>query len=253
MLARWRRAVPNDADAAMDPVDDPAPMNVPSLMNVYVITPYFQTPPDWLETCHRSVRAQSQPATHILVCDGSAPMPFADFQGVHVILRRNYADYGNTPRLIGCYRAVASGADAIAFLDADNWYHPDHLRDLIAHARAGGFDVVSSTRMLHRLDGTPLLRCPHVNGTTVIDTNCLLVMRSAFPHLLGWVMAGQDQAAVADQVVWQYLQSQRMKTGFLDIPSVAYRTRHRVHYQLAGEAPPDGTVTRTDPSGNRYQ
>lgn len=221
-------------------------------MRVFVVTPYFNTPPEWLAECHRSVRAQTVPATHVMICDGATATPLPDFQGVHVILPRNYADYGNTPRLIGCYRAVASGADAIAFLDADNWFHPDHLEGLLRHAADNSLDAVCSGRMLHRLDGTALIRCPHVDGQNLIDTNCLLVLKPAFPHLLGWVMAGQDQAAVTDQAVWRYLRAQRMRTGFLDRASVAYRTRHRVHYQLAGETPPDDTVHRTDLHGEHY-
>ena len=42
------------------------------------------------------------------------------------------------------------------------------------------------------------------------------------------------------------------RTGFLNRASVAYRTRHIVHYQAAGEAPPAGAVNRTDPHGGRY-
>lgn len=221
-------------------------------MRVFVITPYFNTPPAWLDQCHRSVRAQTMPATHVMVCDGAPATPLPDFQGVHLILRRNYADYGNTPRLIGSYRALASGAEAIAFLDGDNWYHPDHIEGLVRHAESQGLDAVSSARMLHRLDGSPMIRCPHVDGRKYIDTNCLLVLKPAFPHLVGWVMNGQDQAAVTDQTLWRYLQAQRMRTGFLDRASIAYRSRHRVHYQLAGESPPDGAVERTDTRGDHY-
>ena len=222
-------------------------------MNICVVTPYFNTPPDWLVHCHRSVHAQTIPATHVVVCDGSAPIPIPDFQGIHVALSRNYADFGNTPRFIGCFQAVTAGADAIAFLDADNWYHPDHLAGLIGHAQANGLDACASTRMLHRLDGTMLMRCPHVDGVNRIDTNCLVVMRSMFPHLNGWVLTTQDQAAVTDQFVWQNLQRAGARTGFLDRASVAYRTRHRVHYELAGETPPPEAVTRTDLHGARYQ
>lgn len=221
-------------------------------MRTVVVTPYFNTPPEWLVQCHASVRAQTVPTTHVLVCDGAKPSPLADFQGIHVILQRNYADYGNTPRLVGCYHAVATDADAIAFLDADNWYHNDHLEALLAHARAEGLDAVCSGRMLHRLDGSPMIRCPHVDGVRLIDTNCMVILRPAFQHMLGWVMGAQDQAGVTDQVVWRYLQSQRMRTGFLDRASIAYRTRHRVHYEIAGEAPPPDAITRPDPHGGRY-
>lgn len=221
-------------------------------MKTFVITPYFEANPQWLQQAHESVRSQTVPAHHILVCDGSAHVPVSDFKGSHIILGRNYKDYGNTPRLIGCFHAINQGADAIAFLDADNWFHPNHVADLLAFAVGNGLDFCSSARMLHRLDGTPMIKCPHVNGKTHVDTNCLLVLKSAFPHLLSWVLSPQDKAAVADQFVWKFLLKQSAKFGFLDEASVAYRTRHTPHYRLAGEAPPEGSVTRVDLHGECY-
>lgn len=221
-------------------------------MNVFVVTPYFNTPADWLAQCHRSVLGQTVPASHVVVCDGAAPAVIADFQGTHVILRRNYGDYGNTPRLIGCFRAVTMGADAIAFLDADNWFYPEHLAGVLAHARANGLGACSSGRMLHRLDGSRMIRCPHVNGTEAIDTSCLVVLRPAFQHLLAWVLGKSEEAGLGDQFIWQYLRGQGVRTGFLDRGTVAYRTRHRIHYELAGETPPPHAIERSDPHAGRY-
>src|SRR5271169_3685264 len=100
-------------------------------MKICVVTPYSQEPVAWLARCNASVRSQSVEARHILVCDGASPASIPDFQGTHIVLQRDYRDYGNTPRLIGCYHAItALDADAIAFLDADSWYYPDHLRSL---------------------------------------------------------------------------------------------------------------------------
>ncbi len=143
-------------------------------MKIFVVTPYFQTQPAWLQQAHDSVKAQTVSAHHILVCDGSAAAQIQGFQGSHIILPRNYRDYGNTPRLIGCYHAIAAGAEAIAFLDADNWFDPDHLAGLSGFARDNNLDACSSARMLHRLDGSWLSRCPQVNGRPYIDTSCML-------------------------------------------------------------------------------
>src|SRR6476469_5162028 len=103
-------------------------------MKICVVTPYFEANPAWLRQAHDSVRNQTIPARHILVCDGSSPVRIPGFDGTHIALGRNYRDYGNTPRLIGCYQAISEGADAIAFLDADNWYQPDHLMGLRNYA-----------------------------------------------------------------------------------------------------------------------
>src|SRR5580698_1927 len=167
-------------------------------MKICVVTPYFQENLEWLMQAHASVKSQTVEARHILVCDGSVPAPIQDFQGTHIVLARNYLDYGNTPRLIGCFNAItAQDADAIAFLDADNWYYPDHLGYLLTIARAANLGAVSSARMLHRLDGTPIMKCPAVTGKQFADTNCMVVLRPAFRHLVAWVLGQQETAAEA--------------------------------------------------------
>lgn len=222
-------------------------------MKICVVTPYYQENAAWLYQANASVRSQTIPARHIMVCDGAAPAQIPEFQGTHIVLQRNYRDYGNTPRLIGCYNAMAQEADAIAFLDADNWYYPDHLKGLADIAANARLDAVASARMLHRLDGTPMIKCPTVDGVNYIDTSCLLVFRPAFRHLIAWVLQGQALAAETDQFLWKMIRDAGTRMAFVDRPTVAYRTRHQVHYEQAREAPPPGAVLRTDLHGERYQ
>jgi hypothetical protein len=219
---------------------------------ICVVTPYFQTPLEWLCQANDSVRNQSIEAHHLLICDGSPPAQIPAFYGTHILLARNYQDYGNTPRLIGCYNAITQGADAIAFLDADNWYQPDHLQALMEFATAHRLDACASARTLTRLDGSFLMKCPVVNGNPYIDTSCLLVMKSAFQHMIAWTLSTQEIAAVMDQEVWKHMQNNGARLGFLDRPSVCYRTRHASHYRLAGEAPPSDTIDRIDLHGEHY-
>jgi hypothetical protein len=217
-------------------------------MKICVVTPYYQENLEWLLHAHASVKAQTVPAQHILVCDGSAPAQIPDFQGTHIVLQRNYRDHGNTPRLIGCYNAITQEADAIAFLDANNWYYPDHLRSLSEIAASTQLGAVASARMLHRLDGAPMIKCPTVDGRSYIDTNCLMVLRPAFRHLIAWVLQGESGEAEADQFLWRLLRDSGTRMAFVDRPTVAYRTRHQVHYDQAWEA----SATGVDPRGERY-
>jgi len=89
--------------------------------------------------------------------------------------------------------------------------------------------------MLHRLDGSPMMKCPTVDGANYVDTSCLLVFRPAFRHLIAWALQSQDLAAEADQVIWQSLREAGVRMAFVDKPTVAYRTRHQVHYNQARE------------------
>ena len=221
-------------------------------MTVFVITPYFETSDAWISQAHESVKAQTMASHHILVCDGGRPAQVPDFRGTHIVLQRNYRDYGNTPRLIGCYQAVTQGAEALAFLDGDNWFYPDHIERLMTFARDNNLDAVASARMLHRLDGSHMLKCPVVDGKAYIDTNCLLVLKPAFQHMVSWTLLPQDVAAVTDQSVWRHMLAMGVRMGFLDHPSVAYRTRHASHYEMARETPPPEAVNRRDTHGENY-
>ena len=221
-------------------------------MKICVVTPYFQTELAWLQKAHDSVKAQSIRAHHIIICDGCAPARIESFQGSHIVLPRNYKDYGNTPRLIGCHHAIAAAADAIAFLDADNWFDEHHLEGLITFAQENKLDACSSARMLHRLDGSWMVKCPQVNARPYIDTSCLLVMKSAFQHMVAWVLFPQAVAAEADNHMWNHMKTHGARLGFLDKPTLAYRSRHAVHYRIAGESAPPAAVTRIDLSGEHY-
>jgi hypothetical protein len=49
------------------------------------------------------------------------------------------------------------------------------------------------------------------------------------------------------------MQAAGARLGFLDRPSVCYRTRHASHYRLAGEDPPEDAIDRTDLHGEHYR
>ena len=104
-------------------------------MRVAVITPYYKEPPAYLERCIDSVRAQTHGSVeHVLVSDGH-PQDWIDAAAVrHLRLDCSHGDYGNTPRAIGALLAASEGCDAVAFLDADNWYHPEHVASCAAQA-----------------------------------------------------------------------------------------------------------------------
>jgi hypothetical protein len=119
---------------------------------VAIITPYHRENLDLLEQCHRSVKAQEWPCMHVLVADGMPQASIETWDVQHVVLPQAHDDIGSTPRLIGCYHAIGLGVGAVAFLDADNWYHPMHIRSLMEQHNSSGAAFLSSSRMLCRLD-----------------------------------------------------------------------------------------------------
>jgi hypothetical protein len=108
-------------------------------MRVAVVTPYFREPLDWLRQCHASVRAQTHACTHVMVADGHPQSEVAGWPGLrHIALPTSHGDYGDTPRAIGSIEAIGAGFDAIAYLDADNAYAPDHIESLVELQRRTG-------------------------------------------------------------------------------------------------------------------
>src|SRR5271170_4341899 len=98
---------------------------------IAVITPYYKEPLAMLRHCHESVLAQDVGADHFLIADGFPSVDFTDAHVKHIALPHAHSDNGNTPRGVGSLLADAEGYDFIAFLDADNWFHPGHLSSLI--------------------------------------------------------------------------------------------------------------------------
>ena len=127
-----RKIAPTCADAAK-------PLEIRNRRDgqVAVVTPYYKENDDILRQCHLSVLRQSYPCTHILVADGH-PKPLFDEQPktMHITLPQANGDMGNRPRAIGGILAESYGFDAVAYLDADNWYDLAHIERLIAAHQA---------------------------------------------------------------------------------------------------------------------
>ena len=152
------------------------------MLKIAVVTPYYNEDNDILEHCHSSVMNQSYPCTHILVADGN-PKPQFDEQPntMHVILPQANADLGNTPRGIGGILADAYGFDAVAYLDADNWYDSVHIQGLIeAHEANSRISLISCKRRFYDVQGRQLHTTePDEDANQHVDTSCWLVFRPA--------------------------------------------------------------------------
>jgi glycosyltransferase involved in cell wall biosynthesis len=210
-------------------------------VRVAVVTPCYQTPAPWLAQCLESVARQSAPCTHFLVLDGDAAAPIDLPAEVQVArLPGPHRDTGNAARAVGSVLAISQGFDAVAYLDADNWYEPDHVRLLCAAHADTGAAVCSAGRTLFDLDGNLLGPCPEVDGERFVDTNCLFLTRAAFGIVAAWYLVPRPQAEVGDRVVWRAVLDTRLTRAHHGQPTVNYRTRHQAHYRhFAKEPPPD--------------
>ena len=213
---------------------------------VAVITPYHGEDLAYITQCHQSVLAQTYPALHVLVADGSPLPEISSWQAHHVILPVCHGDIGSTPRLIGSYHAIGLGMDAIAFLDADNWYAPNHLANLMEARQHDKAEFVSSGRMLCRLDGTAMAPCTLINPQNFIDTNCMLFSREAYPLLHHWVLMPNYGHLIGDRIMFHHIRQSGMRHSHISEPTVNYRCGKEGLYRLLGEQIPMGVQPRPD-------
>ncbi len=109
-------------------------------MKISVVIPAYNAEA-WLEQTLGSVAAQTYPAHEVIaVDDGSTDGTLHYLQGHSGVTRVLQTDHGGPAVARNAGIAAATG-DWVAFLDADDWWHPTHLEQ--AHQLLqGGSDVV---------------------------------------------------------------------------------------------------------------
>lgn len=202
-------------------------------MKVAVITPYYKEPIETLRRCHDSVAGQTHPCTHVMVADGYAVPELADWPVDHIVLTRAHGDVGNTPRSIGAISALNRGFDAIAYLDADNWYHPEHIESLVQTVRTTGVPMAVSERFIVALDGT-IMNIQEAIDPDFADTSSILHTAQAARLIPMWAMMPTNLGVMGDRVfmaIANLLRIPRARTGR---KTLYYESNYAIHYHHAG-------------------
>lgn len=218
-------------------------------MRVAIVTPYFKEPLAVLRQCHISVAAQSHPCLHVMVADGLPNPALDEWRIDHVRLPRSHGDIGSTPRVIGAYHAIGLGVDAVAFLDADNWYRDGHIETLVALRQTTGAAFLSSGRMLCRIDGSVMGPCPNSHPEKFIDTSCMMFAREAFFLLPYWCLMPPYAHLIGDRVMLHHVRAAAIRTAHSPEASVFYRCMKAGAYGIFGEDAPAGVSPVPDYGG----
>lgn len=216
-------------------------------MKVAVITPYHEIS-DALMTCIKSVQTQTHnDVVHIMIGDGCEIEKNVSHKNIlNISLPRNISDYGDSPRSIGVVYAKAMKADAIVFLDSDNWYENNHIKTMVDASTEKNAYVVACRRNLCHLDGRVLGICPQSNGIFLCDTNCLFVRKEMFEIASGWWMIPDDLHVLGDRVIWDRLIHATDRIELIDDVTVNYRTAFEGHYKNFNIALPEGVKKGSD-------
>lgn len=225
-------------------------------MNVAVVVPFHREPAEWLRACFESVRAQTSPADLIAVGDGWQPLELlelaSNFAHRLIALPRPHRDFGNAARAIGALEAVTAGYEAVAFLDADNWFSPLHVQEMLWLHRETGAPICTASQSVTRVDGSPFGLKSESDGDRHVDTSAIFVTREAFPVLANWALIPPGLAMLGDRVWWWLAKTSGYKRAHSTLETVFYRNRHAAQYRALGEEPPAGTKDFPDLIPGKY-
>lgn len=205
---------------------------------ICVVTPYWKEPREVLERCVRSVASQSVRADHVLVGDGGAVchdwLPARVTR--QIALETHHADLGATPRAVGLGWGVAQGYDALALLDADNWYEPRHLEACLAASKLAACDYVTTER--HLVDETGVaLPLQDEDVRNHVDTNVLFFLPGSYRVLPVWERIPAPLYRGGDRFFYAALRSHGCQRLHLAHKTVNYYTRLTGHYSQLGRKP----------------
>lgn len=220
-------------------------------MKVAVITPYYTENTDILRRCHESVLNQTySDVTHIMIADGH-PHPWCHSQKLdHFVLPTSHNDAGATPRALGAISAFSRGYNAVAFLDADNWFEPSHIQCMVETMQTTNADVVSATRIIVLENGYRYIDGFESIGKEFTDTNCMFLSRKCLHHMTRWV-ADPGKTLWSDRSFWDSLVSSGYTIARCSQPTVAYVTKWATHYLSVNlEPPPESVWIDYDEQGN---
>jgi hypothetical protein len=215
-------------------------------LRVFVVTPYYKEPIDVLRRCVVSVRKQTYPCTHVLVADGFPRDEIDGWDVVHVRNTINYGNFGDTPRAIGGAHAIREGCEAVAYLDADNWWRPRHIESLVARHRETGAPVCHAMRTFHRLDGSLMPLSTSHDNVGLVDTNCLFLTGKALAIVDEWGNWPKPLSFIGDRLIFAAIRAKKLEHRCTGAITVCYEASQRFYYRRIAEEPPPAARADAD-------
>lgn len=219
--------------------------NIKTNMNVYCITPVYDPNIFYLKQNIESIRNQTVPVKHILVFDGPQGLKKVreseiDLSDIEILeLPICHRDYGDTPRYMGTVSAFSRGADAVFWIDDDNWIEHNHTEKMIADLNDKS-PIATTQRNICTLDGEIMGECFETDPHKFIDMNCYVIHKSVKNICtVLWTMR-QDLHIFDDKVLYSAIRQNKIPFSYYKTPTVNYRTNFNFHYQYYGFPVPTG-------------
>jgi hypothetical protein len=203
-------------------------------MKIAVITPYLNEPKTWLEKCHHSVSHQTYPVRHFFIGDGLVQDWIDGLDAEHIKLSKTHGNYGDTPRLIGLQALNSLDFDMATFLDADNWFCPNHIETSVKLHIKTQANIITSRRKFYDLSGSILMGyLLHPDSNTFTDMNCMFITKDAFAEMITAFFSIPDHAhSIDDRIIWRGLRKSGISIAHSNSRTVCYRLKNRRNYSL---------------------
>ena len=203
---------------------------------IAVITPYCTEHPEVINRCIESVMDQTIPCRHYLVADGEETGVLLKTHR-HVSLGAQHWNYGNTPRAIGAMLAIAEDADAIAFLDADNTFDPDHIETCWNLAKYNPrLHYVAAKRRVALPDGTVL---PDYEQSDMVDTSCFFLLPPSYFAIPQWALQPKPLSPVCDRLFHSLVRRLRLSFVETDKTTVTFNSTYAAHFRAGNQTAPE--------------
>lgn len=215
-------------------------------MKTYCITPIYDPDVNYLKQNIESVRSQTVKTQHLLVFDGIPKnkeelYDNIDFTGIEVIeLPKCHSDYGDTPRALGAISAFNRDADAVFWLDDDNWIEPNHAK-IMTQELSNNFPITTCQRNICTLEGEIMGLCFETNPNQFIDMNCYMIHKSVKNICSVLWLMNPEHHIFDDKVLFANIKQNKIPFKYYDTPTVNYRTNFNFHYQHYGFPIPESS------------
>lgn len=213
--------------------------------NIAVVVPYYDESPRILSRCLESIQKQTLKVDTILIADGKPKDWINDsFDLRHIKLDKPHGDNGNTPRGLGAMIAAAENYDAIAFLDADNWYEYNHIEtcvDAIKNSETDiqDIDYVVSRRNIVTPDGELIDHNPQAGH---VDTSEYMFLPGSYYILPYWVTMPKQFGPICDRIMNLITINENLKYVETGLKTVNFLMRYFNVYKSENlPVPPEAT------------
>lgn len=195
---------------------------------------------------------QTVSCTHILVSDGHPNPEIDQWEARHIKLPYAHGDYGDMAKSVGAMEAYVQGYDGIAFLDADNWFRPEHMEKAVERHLESDADVVVTYRFFCDPNEKPLAQDLNTDGIEFADTNCMIFFGEGRKVACDWFKIPPWAHCICDRVIWSWVKKQGLKISPSKDCTVCYSLAYEGVYNLLQiPAPPEALEKNNAPDISR--